>query len=252
MATHRQLTGEYRLKSSVQRPFVLVPTYNERENLRDLAQDVLDLSVDGLHLVIIDDNSPDGTGELADELSASAPDKMTVVHRSGKNGLGRAYLAGIGFALGNGADAIVEMDADFSHNPSDIPGLLAGLQTCDLVIGSRYVAGGSIDADWSWSRRALSRCGGGYARLILGLPIHDPTSGFRAYSRRALEAVDLAAVRSSGYAFQVEMAYAVHRLGYRLGEIPIHFRERANGRSKMSMSIALEAAWRTWQLRFQI
>jgi dolichol-phosphate mannosyltransferase len=235
----------------VVQPVVVVPTYNERENLPEIVATVLALPVPGLRLLVVDDNSPDGTGRLADELAASAAGRVGVLHRPGKGGLGPAYLAGFERALAEGADAVIEMDADFSHDPAVIPALLARLAECDLVVGSRYIRGGGVDPAWSLPRRLLSRFGGLYARIILGLPIHDPTSGFRAYSRRALEAIDLTSVHSNGYTFQIEMAYAVHRQGLRLCEVPIHFKERARGQSKMSAGIAAEAAWRVWQLRLR-
>ena len=180
-------------RAPVERPVVVVPTYNERENLPALAKVVLALPVDGLRLLVVDDNSPDGTGTLADEIAAAAGGRMPVLHRPGKGGLGPAYRAGFAWALANGADAVVEMDADFSHDPAVVPALLAKLQTCDLALGSRYVPGGGVDPAWSAPRRLLSRFGGIYASLILGLPIHDPTGGFRAYRRAALEAIDLTA-----------------------------------------------------------
>jgi dolichol-phosphate mannosyltransferase len=238
-------------RAPVARPMVVVPTYNERENLAALVETVLALPVPGLRLLVVDDNSPDGTGALADELASGASGRLLVLHRPGKAGLGPAYLAGFRRALDEGADAVIEMDADFSHDPARIPALLARLDECDLVLGSRYVAGGGVDPAWSLPRRLLSRFGGLYASLILGLPIHDPTGGFRAYSRFALEAIDLTTVRSNGYTFQIEMAYAVHRRGLRLCEVPIHFRERARGQSKMSLAIAVEAAWRVWQVRLR-
>jgi dolichol-phosphate mannosyltransferase len=239
----------YPVRAPVTQPVVIVPTYNERENLPALAAAVLALPVPGLRLLVVDDNSPDGTGALADEIAASSGGRVSVLHRAGKGGLGPAYIAGFKQALAMGADAVVEMDADFSHDPAVVPLLLARLEECDLALGSRYVRGGGVDPAWSLPRRLLSRFGGLYAAVILGLPIADATGGFRAYSRFALEAIDLAAVRSNGYTFQIEMAYAVHRRGLRLCEVPIHFKERAYGQSKMSLSIAAEAAWRVWQLR---
>jgi dolichol-phosphate mannosyltransferase len=244
------MSGGHLPRAPIERPLVVVPTYNERENLPALAEVVLALPVAGLRLLVVDDNSPDGTGKLADELAAAADGRIAVLHRPGKSGLGPAYRAGFAWALANGADAVVEMDADFSHNPAVVPALLAKLQTCDLALGSRYVPGGGVDPAWSLPRRLLSRFGGIYASAILGLPIHDPTGGFRAYRRDALEAIDLAAIRSNGYTFQIEMAYAVHRRGLRLCELPIHFKDRARGQSKMSLGIAVEAAWRVWQVKF--
>lgn len=234
-----------------QQPVVVVPTYNEYENLPALVAAVLALPVPDLRLLIVDDNSPDGTGQLADQLAACSGARLSVLHRPAKQGLGPAYIAGFRQALSEGADAVVEMDADFSHDPDMIPMLLEKLEECDLALGSRYVPGGGVAADWSLPRRLLSRFGGQYARIILGLPVHDPTGGFRAFSRFALEAIDLAKIRSNGYTFQIEMAYAVHRRGLTIREVPIHFKERAKGHSKMSAAIAAEAAWRVWQVRLR-
>ena len=234
----------------VERPVVAVPTYNEIENLPAIVAALLALPVAGLRVLVVDDNSPDGTGHLADDLAAESAGRVAVLHRPGKGGLGPAYLAGFAWALANGADAVVEMDADFSHDPDVVPALLDRLRTCDLALGSRYIPGGGVDPAWSRPRRLLSRFGGLYASFILGLPIQDPTSGFRAYRREALEAIDRSRVRSNGYTFQIEMAYAVHRRGLRLCELPIHFKERVKGQSKMTLGIAIEAAWRVWQVKF--
>lgn len=233
------------------RPMVVVPTYNEIENLPAIVAALLALPVPSLRVLVVDDNSPDGTGKLADELSARHGGRVGVLHRPGKQGLGPAYIAGFRRALADGADAVVEMDADFSHDPAVVPTLIAQLAECDLVLGSRYIPGGGVDPAWSRPRRLLSRFGGLYARTVLGLPIHDPTGGFRAFRRTALEAIDLEAIRSNGYTFQIEMAYAVHRRGLRLCEVPIHFKDRVQGQSKMSASIAAEAAWRVWQVRLR-
>lgn len=238
-------------RGPVERPIIVVPTYNERENLPALVEAVLSLPVPGLQLLIVDDNSPDGTGQLADELAARHPGRLHVLHRPAKAGLGPAYRAGFRQALALGADAIVEMDADFSHDPKVIPSLLAPLDRHDLVLGSRYMPGGGVDPSWSLLRRLLSRFGGLYTWLVLGLPVSDPTGGFRAYSRFALEAIDLDQIRSNGYTFQIEMAYAVYRRGLALWSVPIYFQDRRQGRSKMSMMIAAEAAWRVWHLRFR-
>jgi dolichol-phosphate mannosyltransferase len=238
-------------RAPITRPTIVLPTYNERENLPAMVEALLALPVAGLHLLVVDDNSPDGTGQLADDLAAAHPDRIGVLHRPGKQGLGPAYLAGFRRAMADGADAMIEMDADFSHDPAIVPVLVERLASCDLVLGSRYIPGGGVDPAWSLPRRLLSRFGGIYARIILGLPIHDPTGGFRAYRRTALEAIDLDRIRSNGYTFQIEMAYAVHRRGLCLCEVPIHFKDRVKGQSKMSAGIAAEAAWRVWQVRLR-
>ena len=243
--------GPTTARPPIERPTVVMPTYNERENLPAIVAALLALPVPGLRVLVVDDNSPDGTGALADELAAAHPGRVGVLHRPQKQGLGPAYLAGFRRALADGADAVVEMDADFSHDPAVVPALVGRLQECDLVLGSRYIPGGGVDPAWSRLRRLVSRGGGIYARIILGLPIHDPTGGFRAYRRTTLESIQLDRIRSNGYMFQIEMAYAVHRRGLRLCEIPIHFKERTRGQSKMSPGIAAEAAWRVWQVRLR-
>ena len=232
------------------RTTVVVPTYNEAENLPALVQALLALPVEDLHVLVVDDASPDGTGQVADALSRQEPQRVEVLHRPGKMGLGTAYIAGFRQALAAGADVIIQMDADFSHSPTDIPRLLEALATCDVVVGSRYVAGGRLDERWSWWRFLLSWWANAvYARLILGLKVRDATAGFKAWRRSALEAIDLDAIHSNGYVFQVEMAYVAQRLGLRVQEIPIYFEDRRIGRSKMSVPIKLEAAWRVWDIR---
>ncbi len=224
------------------RPLVLLPTYNERENLEPIVAAILAAAPDA-HVLVIDDGSPDGTGALADGLAAEDP-RVYVLHRASKQGLGRAYLAGIDWALANpwGYTHVVTMDADFSHDPAYLPGLLAavGPDAADLAIGSRYVPGGGT-VGWSLPRRLLSRGGGLYARMVLGLPIRDPTAGFVCYARHALAALDRTAVAASGYGFQIEMKYRLVRAGRRAVELPIVFPDRTRGASKMSPAIALEA-----------
>jgi dolichol-phosphate mannosyltransferase len=221
---------------------VVVPTYNEAASFPLMAEALLALPVPGLRLLDVDDDSPDGTGRVADEWAAKSAGRVAVLHRRGARGLGGAYLDGFRWALANGADAIVQMDADLSHPPADVPRLLERLATCDVAVGSRYTAGGAVDDRWGRGRRALSRTANAYARTLLGLKTRDATAGFKAWRRSALEAVDLARIRSNGYLFQVEMAYVCERLGLRIEEVPIRFAERRAGRSKMSLKVKLEAA----------
>ena len=223
--------------------WVILPTYNEAENLERVVAAVLS-AVPEAHILVVDDSSPDGTGAIADAL-----DGVEVLHRPRKSGLGRAYVAGFGHALGAGAATVVEMDADLSHDPADLPRLLERVANgADLVLGSRYVAGGGI-RDWDALRRGISRFGCGYARRVLGVPVRDLTGGFKAFRASALEAIDYASVRSQGYAFQVELTYRALRRGLAVEEVPIVFREREHGDSKMSALIALEAAWLVPALR---
>jgi dolichol-phosphate mannosyltransferase len=221
---------------------VVIPTYNEAANLAPMAETILGLPVPGLRLLVVDDDSPDGTGRVGDDLAGAAPGRISVLHRRPPRGLGRAYIDGFRRALADGAEAIVQMDADFSHPPSDVPRLLGALATHDVAVGSRYTAGGSLDADWGRGRRALSRTANAYARTILGLKTRDATAGFKAWRRPALEAVDLGRIRSNGYVFMVEMAYVCERLGLAIAEVPIHFADRRAGRSKMSLKVKIEAA----------
>ncbi|NSW51240.1 MAG: polyprenol monophosphomannose synthase [Anaerolineae bacterium] len=226
---------------------VIIPTYNEAENLRRLIPELMALPLDDFHVLVVDDNSQDGTGELVDEL-AQANNRIQVIHRPGKLGLGTAYVQGFQHALESGADIMVQMDADFSHPPQKLPEMIKALDANDVVIGSRYIKGGSVDVEWSLWRKALSAWGNFYARTILGLRTNDVTGGFRAYRRNVIEALPLALIKSNGYIYQVEMTYIIHRLGFTIGEIPIYFAEREWGASKMSFSIQLEAAIRTWML----
>ncbi len=227
---------------------VVIPTYNEAENLPTLANELTSLQAGSLRLLIVDDNSPDGTGEIAEELAARLPERISVLHRAGKLGLGSAYIKGFKHALEAGAEAVGQMDADFSHSPSYLPGFLQRLEDADVVFGSRYVAGGRLDERWGRGRVMLSRFGNFYARSILGLGIRDVTGGFRLWRAEALARMPLHNVHSEGYVFQVEMAYLAQRLGFRLLELPIYFEDRRIGRSKMSLRIQLEAALRVWFL----
>lgn len=228
------------------RTLVLVPTYNERENLLPLVTAILAVDVDA-HVLVVDDNSPDGTGKLADELAATNP-RVNVLHRARKQGLGTAYVAGFQYALAEGYEYVVEMDADLSHRPVDLPKLLRAAETADVVIGSRNVPGGRAE-NWSPLRHLISKGGSYYARLLLWLPIRDCTSGFKCFRRAALEVLDLPSIRSNGYAFQVEVNYACARAGMRFVEVPIVFPDRVHGRSKMSGRIVAEAALLVLQLR---
>lgn len=226
---------------------VVVPTYNERENIGRLIPRVLDYP--RFRVLVVDDNSPDGTGTYVAELSREEP-RLKLLGRPGKLGLGTAYLDGFRQALAEGAQFILEMDADFSHDPAYLPYLLEAAETSyDLVLGSRYVRGGGT-TDWGVIRQCISRGGNLYAGLILGLPLADSTGGFRCYRRQVLETLDLNAVRSNGYSFQIEMAYRAYRAGFRVGEIPIIFPDRRVGQSKMSRRIVIEALVNVWRLRF--
>jgi dolichol-phosphate mannosyltransferase len=231
--------------------WLIIPTFNEAETLGPLAhaaaKRLQETAGDQWRILVVDDASPDGTGKLADRLTEEIP-QLEVLHRSGKAGLGRAYLAGFARALEGGAGVIVQMDADFSHDPASIPVLLAALEDADMVLGSRYVRGGAVE-DWGWVRRFISRGGCVYAGRVLDAPIQDMTGGYKAHRRHALEAIDLPSIRSEGYSFQIEVTYRALRSGLRVTECPIVFRDRRLGKSKMSPRIALEAAWLVPRLR---
>lgn len=230
------------------RGVVVIPTYNERENLPRLVPMVL-AQDPRLEVLIIDDASPDGTGKIADELAAADP-RVHVIHREGKLGLGTAYLRGFRWALEEGYDYVFEMDADFSHDPSHLPAFLAAIADADLVLGSRYLEGRVTVVNWPISRLILSYGANWYARLITGLPIADATGGYKCFRREVLEAIDLDRVESEGYAFQIEMTFRAWRKGFRIREIPIVFTDRDLGESKMSRRIIWEAVWKVWKLRF--
>lgn len=227
---------------------IVIPTFNEAENLPTLAEQLWSLPLAGLRILIVDDGSPDGTGDVADRLARAHPGKMDVVHRAAKLGFGSAYITGFRRALEAGAEAVVQMDADFSHSPSYLPGFADALELADAVFGSRYVPGGRIDERWSWQRLLLSSFGNAYARMILGLNLLDATGGFRAWRRETLLGMPLEHIRSNGYVFQVEMAYVAQRLGFEIAEVPIYFPDRRIGQSKMSFQIQAEAAVRVWQV----
>jgi len=228
---------------------LVLPTYNERENIEALVGAVRDMLPGSSHVLIVDDNSPDGTGRIADRLAVEH-ENVSVLHRPRKDGLGPAYVAGFRRALAEGAGLILEMDSDFSHEPAYIPRLLEAARTADVVIGSRYVVGGGV-ADWGAMRRAISRGGSLYARLALGVGVHDLTGGFKCFRREVLEAIDLDTVQSRGYAFQVELTYRAIQHGFTVVEVPIVFRDRRRGASKMDRSIVAEAVWRVPLLRLE-
>ncbi|HEY8630787.1 MAG TPA: polyprenol monophosphomannose synthase [Gaiellaceae bacterium] len=229
----------------VPKAVVCLPTYNELENLEPMLRALCDKNV---HVLVIDDNSPDGTGELADRL-AQELDYVDVVHRERKEGLGPAYLAGFRRALADGAELVLEMDCDFSHDPNDVPRLLAAVEHgADLALGSRYVPGGGV-RNWGLVRRLISEGGSLYARVLLGVEVRDLTGGFKCYRRGVLEAIDLAAVESKGYAFQIETTYRALRAGFEVVEVPITFADREVGGSKMSKAIVAEAIWKVPGLR---
>jgi len=229
---------------------IIVPTYNERENLPRLVPRLLSLPVK-VDLLVVDGNSADGTGQMADEFAAKHPE-VHVLHEAKKNGLGRAYLAGFQWALEHGYEFVFEMDGDVSHNPDDIPQFLeaAKKQNADLVLGSRYTGGVRV-LNWPLKRLLLSRCAGIYVWLITGMPFTDPTGGYKCFRRRALQAINLDAVKSDGYSFQIEMTHRLWRAGFRVIEVPITFTERVEGRSKLTHHIINEAFWMVWRLWLQ-
>jgi dolichol-phosphate mannosyltransferase len=231
---------------------VVVPTYNERENLPVLAGMLAELGVPRLQMLVVDDGSPDGTGDVADKLAADTPAAVSVLHRAEKNGLGRAYVAGMTRALDEGADIVIQMDADLSHPAAVVPVMIEALEDpqVGLVIGSRYVPGGSTASQWPWHRKALSAWANFYVNAILQLHVKDATAGFKAWRASALRAVDLSTMRSDGYSFQVELHHRAVRHGIKVVEVPIHFEERVAGASKMSLKVQLESAAMPWRLRF--
>jgi dolichol-phosphate mannosyltransferase len=233
---------------SMNKTLVVVPTYNERENLTPLAQKLLGLPAK-VEMLVVDDNSPDGTGKLADELAAKHP-SIHVLHRTEKNGLGRAYIAGFKWALERDYEFVFEMDGDFSHNPDDIPAFLQAAENADLVLGSRYVNGIRV-INWDFKRLMLSKSAAKYVQVITGMPFSDPTGGFKCFRRRALQALNLDEVISNGYSFQIEMTHKLWRQGLTIVEVPIIFTDRFVGSSKMSGHIVREALWMVWKLFFQ-
>lgn len=228
---------------------VVLPTYNEKQNLPLMVEALFALNLDNLHILVVDDNSPDGTGKIADDIAAQNP-KVNVLHRQEKNGLGQAYIAGFKKALTMDADYIIQMDCDFSHQPKYIPELLKAIEGNDLVLGSRFAKGGSVDENWSFYRKLLTWFANRvYTPTILGIPVRDATGGYRIWRRNTLIDLDLNRIRSNGYVFQVEMAYVTSRLGFRVAEIPIYFPDRELGESKMDIRIQIEAAMRVWEVR---
>lgn len=229
---------------------VVVPTYNEAENVRPMSEALLSLPIPQLSVLFVDDESPDGTGEVADRLVAEHPGVIGVLHRRGPRGLGRAYVDGFRRVLAEGADLVVQMDCDFSHSPSYVPQLVERSVDCDVVVGSRYVLGGGTDERWGWGRQLLSWWANSvYTRLLLGCQVKDTTAGFKCWRAATLCGIDLSRINSQGYVFQVEMAYVSERLGYRVIELPIYFEDRRVGQSKMAIPVKLEAALRVWELR---
>lgn len=231
-----------------ERVLVIIPTYNEALNLPQIAPAILAQGA-RIEILVVDDNSPDGTGRLADEMGAVEP-RIHCLHREAKEGLGRAYIAGFRWALAQGFDFIFEMDADFSHDPAFLPRFLTAIQEADLVLGSRYKTGVNV-INWPVSRLLLSLGANAYARWITGMPLSDSTGGFKCFRRKVLEAIDLDAVRSGGYAFQIEMSFRAWKKGFRIVEVPIIFHDRVEGQSKMNKRIMREAVWMVWWLRLQ-
>ena len=228
---------------------VVIPTYNEAENLPKLVSVLFSLPLD-LSVLVVDDNSPDGTGDIAEGLASEHPGRLTVLHRAGKLGLRSAYIEGFQIAFDQGADAVVQMDADFSHDPQVLPVMADRIASCDVVVGSRYVKDGSVDRQWPLWRKGLSAFGNFYARTILRFPLRDVTTGFRMWRREALQGMPLDRIRSNGYIFLVEMAYVAYLMSYKIVEVPIYFADRRWGKSKMSIKIQMEAAMRIWDVRF--
>jgi dolichol-phosphate mannosyltransferase len=229
------------------RALICLPTYDERDNVGPITEAILAAAPE-VEILVIDDGSPDGTGELADAIAAREP-RVHVLHRARKEGLGKAYLAGFAWALARGYDLVLEMDADFSHDPRHLPAILAKAAEADVVLGSRYVPGGGT-VNWGLGRRLLSRGGSLYARTVLGLKIRDLTGGFKCFRREVLEAIDLGTVECTGYAFQIELTFRAVRRGFRVAEVPITFADRRVGKSKMSKRIVFEAVRKVWGMRF--
>ncbi|MEI7846396.1 MAG: polyprenol monophosphomannose synthase [Chloroflexota bacterium] len=229
---------------------VIIPTYNEAENLPLLFSTIFSLGMSDLKILIVDDNSPDGTGRVAEELSLKYPGRLSVLHRGGKLGLRTAYLEGFKKAIADGAQAVGQMDADFSHDPAKLIELAKALESADVALGSRYVPGGSVDEKWPIWRKGLSAFGNFYARTILNIPLRDITTGYRLWRRETILGMPLDRIKANGYIFLVEMAYIAYSLEYKFAQVPIHFSDRRFGKSKMSLRIQLEAAFRVWQVKF--
>ena len=231
---------------------VVIPTYNEANNLPAITSELLTLNVEDLGILVVDDGSPDGTGQIADDLAKRYPGRFYVIHRQGKLGLGTAYIQGFTWALEHGANYVIQMDADFSHSPNYIPQFIEQIKNYEVVVGSRYVAGGQLDERWGWGRWFLSWWANSiWIRIILNLRTKDATAGFKCWRRSALERIGLERIRSNGYVFQVEMCYIAEKLGFRIKEIPIYFEDRRIGQSKMSVPVKLEAAMRVFEIRWR-
>lgn len=230
--------------------WIVLPTYNEAENLPQIISALFMLEIPRLHILVVDDASPDGTGEIADRLSDDNS-SIHVLHRSGKLGLGSAYVTGFKYCLEQGATIIGQMDVDFSHSPEMVPALIKALETADVALGSRYVEGGKLDTQWPVWRKWLSKFGNVYARLILRIPVVDATGGFRFWRQQVLSRIPLDRVKSNGYAFQIEMIYLAYRMGFNIVELPIYFTDRRWGQSKMNLKIQMEAAYRVWEMKFR-
>ena len=229
---------------------IIVPTYNEAKNLPLLLKQVMALGISGLELLIVDDNSPDGTAQVVEDTGAKYQNRVHLLRRARKEGLGPAYVAGFKEALRLGADVVIQMDADLSHPPQSIPVMLESIKVADVVVGSRYVPGGGVTSNWGLSRRLLSRGGDLYVRWILGLRVHDTKSGFKAFRRTVVESLPLEALHSKGYIFQSELIYLCQKMGFDVTEVPYVFLDRQEGRSKMSLRIIVEALWRSYQIRW--
>ncbi|MBI4312176.1 MAG: polyprenol monophosphomannose synthase [Chloroflexi bacterium] len=230
---------------------IVVPTYNEARNVPELAAQLFALGLPDLHILVVDDNSPDGTADVAEGLNGTFPGRLHVLRRAAKEGLGKAYVAGFKEALRLGAGNVIQMDADLSHPPSAVPRLLEALETSDVAVGSRYIEGGGAVEEWGLLRKLISRGGDIYVRAVLGLPIQDTKSGFKAFRREVLENVGLDQLASAGYIFQAEFVFRCHKMGYRMREVPFVFQERRAGKSKMSVGILVEALWRSVWLRMK-
>lgn len=229
--------------------YLIIPTYNEKNNITKLLDEIFKLEIEGLNVLVVDDNSPDGTGEVVEKLKPGNL-RLDILHRQKKAGLGTAYVAGFKEALAKGADYIFEMDADLSHDPKYIPDFLAAIKDYDLVLGSRYIKNGGV-SNWNFFRRLISRFGNIYARTILGLPIHDLTGGFKCYRRVVLEKIGLDDLSSVGYNFQIETTYKAYQAGFKIKETPIIFTERAEGKSKFDLKIMVESFWKVLVLKFK-
>ena len=227
------------------KPLVIIPTYNEKENAKAIAAAALE-NLPGGDVLFVDDNSPDGTGAICDAIAAANP-RVHVIHRAGKEGLGRAYITGFSWALERGYDRIFEMDADFSHDPRELPNFIKAAEDADLVLGSRYTGGIRV-MNWPLSRLLISTFAGIYVRAITGMPVMDPTGGFKCFRREVLEAIDFGKITSNGYSFQIEMTHNAWMKGFKITEIPITFADRTSGKSKMSKNIAVEAFFKVWKL----